>query len=84
MVLEGIRATHGGSNGKILLTSLGPQNSQAPFLLSRVQTDIVYTAKLNNVVGALDLASEEWPWMNHAAETAGRCDRGMYGQEAFA
>jgi len=41
-------------------------------------------AKLNNAVGELDLASEEWRWMNHAAETAGRCYRGMYDQEAFA
>jgi hypothetical protein len=76
----GIGATHGGSNGKKLLTSLGPQNSQASFRLRCAQTDILQTAKLKNVIGALDW----WRWMNHAGETVGRFFRVMYHHEAFA
>ncbi len=82
-VLGGIGLTHGGSYGKKLLTFLEPQNSQASFLLSRGQTDILYTAKPNNLIGALDLAGEEWRWMNHAAETTWRFYRGMYDHGGF-
>lgn len=83
-VLEGIGATLGGIYGKKLLTALELQKPQASFFLSHAQTDIVHTAELNEVIAASELTSEEWRWMDHTAECAGRFYRGMYDHEAFA
>ncbi len=83
-VLEGIGAAHGGKYGRMLLSALALQRSQATFFLSHAETDVVHTAELAEVIAASELTIEEWRWMKHAAETAGRFYRGMYDHEAFA
>ena len=83
-VLEGIGATHGATYGKKLLSALKLDKSKASFFLSHAETDVVHTAELGEVIAASELTNEEWRWMNHAAETAGRFYRGMYDHEAFA
>jgi Iron-containing redox enzyme len=83
-VLEGIGAAHGGTYGKKLLQALNLQKSQASFFLSHAETDVVHTAELSEIIAASDLTGDEWRWMNHAAEAAGRFYRGMYDHEGFA
>ena len=82
-VLEGIGATHGGIYGKKVLMALNLQKSQASFFLSHAETDLVHIAELNDVIAASDLTADEWRWMTHAAEMAGRFYRGMYDHEGF-
>jgi hypothetical protein len=83
-VLEGIGAALGGKYGRLLLRILKLQKSQASFFLSHAETDVVHTAELSEVIAASSLSREEWRWMNHAAEIAGRFYRAMYDHEAFA
>jgi hypothetical protein len=83
-VLEGIGAAHGGIYGRKIVQQLKLQKSQASFFLSHAETDIVHTAELSDVLGASQLSDDEWRWMSHAAETAGRFYRAIYDHEAFA
>jgi hypothetical protein len=83
-VLEGIGAALGGKYGRVMLQTLKLQKSQASFFLSHAETDVVHTAELSDVIAASQLTDDEWQWMNHAAETAGRFYRAMYDHEAFA
>jgi len=83
-VLEGIGAAHGGIYGRKIVQQLKLQKSQASFFLSHAETDIVHTAELNEVLAASDLTSDEWMWMSHTADTAGRFYRAIYDHEAFA
>jgi hypothetical protein len=83
-VLEGIGAAHGAIYGKKLLTALKIGRSQASFFLSHAETDVVHTAELTEVINSCRLTTEEWRWMIHAADSAGRYYRSMYDHEAFA
>lgn len=83
-VLEGIGAALGGKYGRLLLQTLRLQQSQASFFMTHAETDVVHTAELSEIIAASSLTNEEWRWMNHAAETAGRFYRGMYDHEGFA
>ena len=83
-VLEGIGAALGGKYGRLLLQTLRLQKAQASFFLSHAETDVVHTAELSEIIAASSLTSEEWRWMNHAAEMAGRFYRGMYDHDGFA
>jgi hypothetical protein len=82
-VLEGIGAAHGGVYGRKIVQQLKLQKSQASFFLSHAETDIVHTAELNEVLAASELTADEWAWMAHSAETAGRFYRAIYDHEAF-
>lgn len=82
-VLEGIGATHGGTYGRKLLQDLKINTSQASFFLSHGETDKIHTVELREVIGKLDLSSDEWIWMSYAAETAGLFYRGMYDHDGF-
>jgi len=82
-VLEGIGATHGAAYGSQLISALKIGRKQASFFLSHAETDVVHTAELASVIKASPLTAEEWRWMSHAAETAGRLYRAMYDHEAF-
>jgi hypothetical protein len=83
-VLEGIGAAHGATYGKKLLSALKIGRAQASFFLSHAETDVVHTAELTEVINSSRLTAEEWRWMSHAADSAGRYYRNMYDHEAFA
>jgi hypothetical protein len=83
-VLEGIGAAHGGIYGRKIVQQLDLKKSQASFFLSHAETDIAHTAELNDVLAASELNQDDWIWMVHAAETAGRFYRAIYDHEDFA
>jgi len=83
-VLEGIGSAFGGSYGRQLLQRLNLRPNQASFFLSHGETDKVHAQELTDVIAGCELTAEEWGWMVHAANVAGRFYRGMYDHEAFA
>ena len=83
-VLEGIGAAHGGAYGGKLLQLLQLSQSQASFFLSHGITDKAHSLELREVIARCSLSSEEWMWMNYAADTAGLFYRAMYDHEAYA
>lgn len=83
-VLEGIGSTFGGSYGRQLLQRLNLRPNQASFFLSHGETDKVHAQELADVIAGSQLTPEEWAWMVHAANIAGRFYRAMYDHEAFA
>jgi len=82
-VLEGIGAVHGETYGRKLLQTVGLRKEQASFFLSHAETDKTHIVELLEVIDQCDLSSDEWRWMNYAAETAGLFYREMYNHEAF-
>lgn len=82
-VLEGIGAAYGGVYARKIVQQLKLQKCQISFFSSHAETDVVHTAELNNVLAASELTTEDWTWMSHAAEIAGRFYRAIYDHEAF-
>ncbi|HVO46278.1 MAG TPA: iron-containing redox enzyme family protein [Steroidobacteraceae bacterium] len=83
-VVEGIGAKYGSVYGGKLLAALNLDKSQASFFINHGQTDIQHTAELRSLVESLSLSANEWQWMHHAAEVAGRFYRGMYEHDSHA
>ena len=82
-VLEGIGAALSGTYAGKMLGAVGLEPFQASFFLSHAQTDVVHTAELSEVLTSLTLTNDEWRWMAHAADSAGRFYRDMYDHAAF-
>jgi|SRR5215831_2250319 len=83
MVLEGIGARFGSEYAAKIceLLSLTPQQTQ--FYAGHGNTDREHIIDLWRVIEGCKLSDDEWQWLIHAAETAGRMYRRMY-EEALA
>lgn len=83
IVLEGIGEKFGEAYGRQLLRALNIGPEQATFFLRHGETDKVHAQELRELITGADLTSDEWNWMVHAADIAGRFYRAMYDHEAF-
>ena len=83
-VLEGFAADFGTEYGGRFLRTLGLRPDQTQFFLSHGETDKEHVPEIQAAIQATDLSPDEWGWMIHTAECAGRFYRAMYDHEAFA
>ena len=78
MVLEGIGARYGAHYATRICQLLSLTPHQTQFYAGHGNTDREHSLDLWRVIESQELSDDEWQWMNHAAETAGRLYRRMY------
>lgn len=83
MVLEGIGARYGGEYAAKICKLLSLTPDQTQFYAGHGNTDREHIQDLWRVIEDCEMSIDQWQWMNHAAETAGRLYRSMY-EEALA
>jgi hypothetical protein len=79
-VLEGIGAQYGRDYSKKICRLLQLSPEQAQFYVGHAETDRQHIVDIWRVIGECDLTTDEWQWMEHAAQTAGRLYRAMYDE----
>jgi hypothetical protein len=77
-VLEGIGARYGSEYAATICQLLSLTSQQTQFYAGHGNTDREHIIDLWRVIENYDLNDEEWRYLNHAAETAGRLYRRMY------
>ena len=78
MVLEGIGARFGSQYALRICRLLSLTEKQTQFYAGHGNTDRQHILDLWSVIENCDLDDDEWRYLNHAAETAGRLYRRMY------
>jgi len=78
LVLEGIGARFGAQYAARICRSLSLTPQQTQFYAGHGSTDRQHILDLWQVIESHEFNDDEWQWLNHAAETAGRLYRRMY------
>ena len=77
-VLESIGASFGKKYATRLCKNLKLTPDKAQFFFGHGDTDVGHTAEIIKVIDGCELSPDEWNWMCHSAETAGKLYQAMY------